>query len=281
MALTYQDFTVASSVGGGGTLPLSVTLEAVSSAHLAATLDGAAFTSFTVSGTSGAYTVTCSGPLTAGSVIRVYRSTPATKAGRVVTYADGAALDQDALNTSYLQLLYIFQELQEDGLREHPFAMVPVTPGSAVLATASATWDSDAGTKVGLDAITDSLNNTGNDIVCDATNDRFTLSAGKWKVAIEIFWKNNDTSTPYGATAALRDETNSISYKINNTNDPATGYMLDRRGTNTFATAAYTKTFILSLAAATTFSVHAAAGSTASTDVTIGSCNVLCERVGD
>ncbi len=281
MALTYQDFTVASSVPGGGTLPLSVTLEAVSSAHFTLTLDGAAFSSFTVTGSSGAYTVTCYGPLAAGQKIRVTRTTPATKAGRVVTYADGAALDQDSLNTSYLQLLYIFQELQEGPEREHPFALVPVTTGQTVYATASATWDTDAATKLELDSISYSLKNEGNDIYSDPVTDEFTLSAGKWKVSVEIFWKNADTSTPYGATAALRDETNNVSYKVNNTTDPSTGYMIDRRGTNNFATAAYTKTFLLDLAAITTFAVHAAAGSTASTNITIGSFNVLCERVGD
>lgn len=113
----YQDFTLAAPVAAGGTLALNVTLEALSSDHLVCYWRplgeeyGESLT-ITVTGTSGAYTVTATFPGAAatGSLVRVIRQTPITVNGQLTSFTNGLRLDRDALATAFKQLLFIQQE---------------------------------------------------------------------------------------------------------------------------------------------------------------------------
>ena len=277
MATTYQDFTVAAPVGGGGTLPLSVTLEALDSAHFTMTLNGAAYALFVVTGATGAWTVTCTGPLSVGDILRVVRTTPATKAGRMVVFTDGAALDQSALNTALLQQLYITQENEERNTVGRCLAIVKATGGSAITLFTGATWHADGTTELPLEALTDAWNNDGGDVTVDTTMDQFTLSAGTWRITIEAS-ANNTGGTLIPWAVAVYSATPATALKLPNVTDPTVGMVSVFSGAGSFNGGAASKTFILALTASSACEIHAA--SSAGT-LTVDEVQVVLEKLSD
>lgn len=280
MATTYQDFTVAAPVGGGGTLALSVTLKALDKSHFTLTLNGGAFTSFVVTGSTGAWTVTCNGPLSVSDAIRVYRSTPSTDAGRLVTFADGGALDQDALNTALLQQLYILQEQEERTVDGRCVAIVRATAGTTVLATASAVWHSDFATLLPLDALTQSWNNLGH-VSVNTTTDQITLSAGTWRVRIEGAVNNAAAATLYGWCAAFYSASPATALKMPDTTSPAAGIAATFQAGVGYNGGESSKEFVLVLASSAVFEFHAAASSLAGSNITVDDLQVVLERLDD
>ncbi len=276
MANSYQDFTVAAPVGGGSTLALACTKEALDKAHFALTKNGASYTTFVVTGSTGAWTVTCDGPLSVGDVLRVNRVTPDTKAGRMVIFTDGAALDQAALNTALLQNLYLIQEKQEQETTNRCSAIVRATAGAAVTLFVGPTWHADGSTELALDALTQSWNNDG-DVSVDTATDQFTLSAGTWRITIEAA-VNNPGGSLIPFAVAVYSATPATALKMPDVTDPTTGNVAVFSGASSFNGGANSKTFILTLAASSACEIHAA--SSAGT-LTVDDIQVYLEKLGD
>lgn len=281
MATTYQDFTVASNVGGGGTLALSVTLKALDKAHFTMTKNGASFASFTVTGSTGAWTVTCNGPLTAGEVLRVKRTTPATDAGRLVIFTDGAALDQDALNTALLQLLYIQQERDENVERERCLAVVKASYAQAITQNTTSTWLSDSNTLLELDGLGDSWQNDANYVTVNTTADTFTLSPGTWRITLEASGSYNSAGAGEAIAAGIYSSGYQLVLGIYNDTVSSSGIAIpgDYNGSGTNPCPIGNITGVVELASATTFELHAA--KTTANGGKIGYVQAVCERLGD
>lgn len=281
MATTYQDFTVASSVGGGGTLALSVTLKALDKAHFTVTKNGANFASFTVTGSTGAWTVTCNGPLTAGDAMRVTRTTPATEAGRLVVFTDGAALDQDALNTALLQLLYIQQERDEDTERERCMVVVKASFNQVLTRNTASTWLSDSDTLLTLEALGDAWQNDAAYVTVDTAVDTFTLAPGTWRITIEASGAYALAGNGEAIVAGIYSSGYSLVLGVAGATAAASGITIpgnyNDSGTNPCPIG--TITDIKELASATTFGMHATM--TPNVTTRLGHMHVVCERLGD
>lgn len=281
MATTYQDFTVASNVGGGGTLALSVTLKALDKAHFTMTKNGANFASFAVTGSTGAWTVTCNGPLTAGDALRVTRTTPSTDAGRLVIFTDGAALDQDALNTALLQLLYIQQERDEDVERERCLVVVKATYAQTLTQNTANTWLSDANTLVLLEALGDSWQNDAGHVTVDTTADTFTLGSGTWRITIEASIGPNNAGSGEAVVAGIYSSAYELALGSADATPSGGGIAVpgdyNPAGTNPCPIGVITD--VVELASSTTFEMHATMSAAVATK--LGHMHVVCERLGD
>lgn len=110
---------------------LFTTLTFLSSDHLSLTVDGVT-TAFTVSADQTQITVDAGTPIAGGEDIEVVRTTPATKAGRLVVFQDESGLRRADLDTATLQLLYIAQEAAD------------IKAVAAALSQAGGHWDAES-----------------------------------------------------------------------------------------------------------------------------------------
>ena len=103
--------------GNGTAGPFSFSaLDYLSADHLAIKVDGTTktiTTHYTVDSSAETVTFTSGNFPIADAVIKIQRSTPRTKATRVVDFADGAVLTEADLDNAHLQNLYIAQEAFE------------------------------------------------------------------------------------------------------------------------------------------------------------------------
>ena len=105
-----------------------LTLTFLSDQHLSMTVDDVA-TDFVISADQTTITVDAGTPIAGGEVIEVIRTTPATKAGRIVVFQDESGLRRADLDTATLQLLYVAQEA------------IDVKAVAAALSQAGGHWD--------------------------------------------------------------------------------------------------------------------------------------------
>lgn len=108
MPFSYTQYTVDSSTASSKTF--SIGFDYLRASHITTTVAGSENTDFTVDNSAGTLTFGSSTTLTAGQAVVITRTTPKTKATRVVDFADGSILSESALDDSALQLLYISQE---------------------------------------------------------------------------------------------------------------------------------------------------------------------------
>jgi len=108
MAYSTSTHTVTSSQVTSKTFTLG--FDFMRAAHVSATVNAVANTDFTIDAASGVLTFGASTALEALQVVVLTRVTPAAKSGRIIDFADGSILSQNALDESALQNLYISQE---------------------------------------------------------------------------------------------------------------------------------------------------------------------------
>lgn len=104
--LSYVTYT-----GDGGTDTFAITMNYLEEAHVKASIDGIETTAFSIVGTDAVFT----SPPALNAVVKIFRETPRTLAGRLVDFSSSSVLSENDLDTSAIQLLYIAQEAYERG----------------------------------------------------------------------------------------------------------------------------------------------------------------------
>lgn len=97
--------------GDGGNDTFAITMNYLEESHIKASIDGIVTTSFSIVGSDAVFT---SAPAL-DAVVKLYRDTPRTLAGRLVDFTSSSVLSESDLDTSSIQLLYIAQEAYERG----------------------------------------------------------------------------------------------------------------------------------------------------------------------
>jgi hypothetical protein len=122
MANSYVNYTATAgqTVFSGVVFPGG---PALASSHINAFVNGTQ-RSCTVSGSLSAPTVTLATAASAGDIVRIARSTPATASTRVVDFTDGDVLTASDLDAALLNSLYAAQEAQDTGGGALPYDAV-------------------------------------------------------------------------------------------------------------------------------------------------------------
>ena len=97
--------------GDGGNDTFAITMNYLKESHIKASIDGIVTTAFSIVGSDAVFT---SAPAL-DAVVKIYRDTPRTLAGRLVDFTSSSVLSESDLDTSSIQLLYIAQEAYERG----------------------------------------------------------------------------------------------------------------------------------------------------------------------